>query len=53
MLLRVRLVHILLGHLLHHHVGVDVNVLAQHASRNSPLAGDGEGAQGRLRVDLQ
>jgi hypothetical protein len=51
MLLRVGLLNIALSNLLHHKVGIDVNLLAELAIRNAPLAGDSKDADGRLSVD--
>ena len=46
-----RLLHIALGHLLHHKVPVNFNVLDQGAIYHAPLARDGEGADGGLSID--
>lgn len=51
MLLRVRLLDVVLSHLLHHEVGVDVNLLAELAASDTPLAADGEDTNGRFGVD--
>jgi hypothetical protein len=50
-LLRVRLLNIALGNLLHHEVGIDVDFLAQLTVRNAPLAADGKCADGGFGVD--
>jgi hypothetical protein len=50
-LLRVRLLDVPLGHLLHHEVAVNLDVLDQLAIGDAPLAGNGQHADGRLRVD--
>jgi hypothetical protein len=50
-LLRVRLFDISLGHLLHHEVPVNLDVLDQLAVCYAPLPRDGEGANGGLGVD--
>lgn len=41
-LLRVRLLNVVLSDLLHHEVGVNVNLLAELAASHTPLAADGE-----------
>ena len=51
MLLRVGLLNIVLSHLLHHEVGVNVNLLAELAASNTPLAADGEDTNGGFGVD--
>lgn len=50
-LLRVSLLNIALSNLLHHKVGVDVNLLAELAVGNAPLAADGEDTDWGLSVD--
>lgn len=51
MLLRVRLIDVPLGHLLHHEVAIDVDLLYELALCDAPLRGDGQRADGRLGVD--
>ena len=51
MLLRVRLLHIALGHLLHHKVPIDLDIFNQHPVLNTPLAGDGKNTNGGFGVD--
>lgn len=51
MLLRVRLLNIVLSHLLHHEVGVNVNLLAELAASHTPLAADGEDTNGGFGVN--
>lgn len=51
MLLRVRLLDIALGNLLHHEVTINNNILSQLAASDAPLAGDGEDANRGLSVD--
>lgn len=51
MLLRVRLLNITLGNLLHHKVSIDNNILRQLAAVDTPLASDGQDTNGRLCVD--
>lgn len=51
MLLRMRLLHIRLRHLLHHEIRINIHFLAQLAICNAPLARDSEDADGRLGVD--
>lgn len=50
-LLRVSLLNVALSNLLHHKVGVDVNLLAELAVGNAPLAADGEDTDWGLSVD--
>jgi hypothetical protein len=47
----VRLLDVALGHLLHHEVAVNLDILDQQAIRDAPLARDGQHADGRLGVD--
>jgi|SRR5690242_14846387 len=51
MLLGVRLLDVTLCHLLHHEVAIDNNILGQLAISHTPLAGDGQDADGGLCVD--
>lgn len=51
MLLRVRLLNITLGNLLHHKVAIDDHVLGQLAASDTPLASNGQDADGRFGVD--
>lgn len=51
MLLRVSLLNVALSNLLHHKVGVDVNLLTELAVGNAPLAADGEDTDWGLSVD--
>jgi hypothetical protein len=51
MLIRMRLLNIALGHLLHHKVGIDIDLLTQLAVRNAPLSRDGKHADRGLSVD--
>jgi len=50
-LLRVGLLNIVLSHLLHHEVGVNVNLLAELATSHTPLAADGEDTNGGFGVN--
>jgi hypothetical protein len=50
-LLGMRLLDVALGHLLHHEVGVDLDLLGELAVDDAPLAGDGQGADGGFGVD--
>jgi len=50
-LLRVGLFNVVLSHLLHHEVGVNVNLLAELAASHTPLAADGEDTNGGFGVD--
>lgn len=50
-LLRVSLFDIALGHLLHHEVAVDDNILSQLAIRDTPLAGNSQDTDWGLCVD--
>ena len=51
MLLRVSLLNIALGNLLHHEVAVNDHVLSELAAADAPLAGDSQDADRRLSVD--
>ena len=51
MLLRMRLLHIPLRHLLHHKVPLNLHLLAQPAIHNPPLSGNSQRANGGLGVD--
>ena len=51
MLLRVRLLDVALGNLLHHEVAINYNVLGQLAVGDAPLARNGQDADGRLCID--
>jgi len=50
-LLRVSLLNIVLSNLLHHEVGVNVNLLAELAASHTPLAADGKDTNGGFGVD--
>jgi hypothetical protein len=50
-LLRVRLLHIALGHLLHHKVSINLYILDQLAVFDAPLSGDGQGTDRGLGID--
>jgi hypothetical protein len=50
-LLRVSLLNVALSNLLHHEVGVDVNLFAELAISDAPLAADGEDTDWGLSVD--
>lgn len=52
MLARVRLLNITLGHLLEDKVAVDMHLLGEMVTVDTPLTGDGQGASRRLRNDL-
>jgi hypothetical protein len=51
MLLRVRLLHVPLGHLLHHEIAVDLYIFNQLAVSDPPFSGYGEVSYGGSRVD--
>jgi hypothetical protein len=51
MLSRMRLLDIRPGHLLHHKVGIDIHLLNQRASRDTPLSRDSQHTNRRLSVD--
>ena len=51
MLLRMRLLHIPLRHLLHHKVSIDLHLLGQLAVHHPPLGRDRQRANGGLGVD--
>lgn len=46
-----RLLDVALGNLLHHEIGINVDFLAQLAVGNTPLAADGQDADGGFGVD--
>ena len=51
MLCRMRLLHITLRNLLHHEIRINVDLLAQLAIGDTPLAADSQYADGGLGVD--
>ena len=50
-LLRVRLLNIALGNLLHHEIGIDINLLAQLAIDDAPLATNRKCADRRFGIN--
>ena len=50
-LLRVRLLHVALGHLLHHEIAVNLDIFDEHTILNTPFSCDGKDTDRRFGID--